>query len=428
MPRMRLWILGSWVFLALFAVANRADAVPGCPFCAPSDPPFSDRLARSDVALEVKWVSLASDEKLGKEATTFEVVTVFRTTKLKFKEADKVVWEYGRDGKPGDLFLLIGTEDGDTVNWEKPVPLGGEYLKTYIRKVPPPESPDRLAFFLKFLEFPDSEICSDAYAEFSRAQFKDVAALAPKLPRMKLRMWLESTDPQIQVRLGLYGMMLGLGGDDSDAEFLERLIMKSPEPDKPRFGIDGMMAGYILIRGERGMQKLLNAKFDDPRAEDDLVALQNTLMFLWDYGQDRIPAESLKAAMRRYLDRPKIASSVIKNLARWKDWPSLDHLIAGYGVAPFDSTVSRNDIVAFALVCEKDGMKTSPEALPASAVKARKFLNGLDKDFVKGVERSILNSRPMPKSDKKEMGGRVKSFIELATYRTTGNGPHGKHQ
>lgn len=406
MPRMRQWILGCGAFIAMLMIAGRVDAVPGCPFCAPSDPPFSERLARCDVALLVNWVSLTSDEKIvGKESTTFEVVTTFRTTKRKFNEKDKVVWEFGRDGKLGDRFLLIGTEDGETINWEKPVSLTGEYLYAYIRAVPPPEAPNRLAFYLKFLEFPDSEICSDAYAEFSRAQFKDVAALAPKLPRAKLRAWLESDDPQIQVRLGLYGMMLGLGGDDGDAEFLERLIMKSPDPDKPRFGIDGMMAGYILLRGERGLQKLLTAKFEDPKADDDLLALRNSLMFLWDYGQDRVPRDSVRAAMRRFLDRPRIAVNVIENLSRWKDWQSLDPLVAAYGKPPFDSNFSKQKVVAFALVCEKDGLKTSPDSLPATAVKARQFLNGLDREFVRSVERTVLNSRPAkdePQSGSKE--------------------------
>ena len=406
MPRMRQWILGSWAFLAVFAMSMPAGAVPGCPFCAPSESPFSHRLAGCDVALQVKWVSLTSDEKIvGKESTTFEVLAAFRTTKLEFKAGDRVNWEFGRNGKPGDPFLLIGKEEGDTVAWEQPVSLGGEYLNAYIHSVPPPEAPDRLSFFVKFLEFPDTEICNDAYAEFSRAQFKDVAALAPKLPRAKLRTWLDSTDPQIQVRLGLYGMMLGLGGDDSDAEFLERLILKSPDPNKPRFGIDGMMAGYILLRGERGLQKLLDAKFADPRGEDDLLALRNSLMFLWDYGQDRVPPDSVRSAMRRFLDRPNIAVNVIENLARWKDWESLDRLVAAYGKEPFDSSLSKMKIVAFALVCEKDGIKTSPNSLPASAVKSRRFLNGLNREFVKSVERDVLNSRPASgasKSDRKD--------------------------
>ena len=118
MPRMRQWIFGCWAFLTLVCAAGRVDAVPGCPFCAPSDPPFSDRLARCDVALEVKWLSLDSDEKLGKESTTFEVVAVFRSSKLKFQMKDKVTWNYGRNGKPSDSFLLIGIEGKKSGVWQ----------------------------------------------------------------------------------------------------------------------------------------------------------------------------------------------------------------------------------------------------------------------------------------------------------------------
>ncbi|MEI8381527.1 MAG: hypothetical protein WCJ09_15470 [Planctomycetota bacterium] len=381
-------IIGFWALILLMATAKSAEAVPGCPFCAPSDPPFSHRLAACDVALLVKWVSLESKIETQTESTTFEVIDVFRSTKRKFKPTDKVTWEFGRNGEPGDPFLLLGVEDQDGINWEKPVSVGGEYILKYIQKVPPIDAPDRLAFFLKFLEFPDTDICNDAYAEFSRAEFKDVAALAGRLPREKLRKWLSSTDPQSQVRLGLYGMMLGLGGDDSDAAFLESLIMKVPDPNQPRLGIDGMMAGYLLLTGERGLQKLMDAKFNDPKSDDDLVPIINALSFLWEYGQDRVPAPAIRMAMRRFLDRPRIASSVVENLSRWQDWESLDRLIASYGMPPFDSSLSKQKVIIFALVCEKDGKKTSPEKLPQSAIAARKFLDGLDPEVVKSAEIS----------------------------------------
>ena len=390
MPRTRQSIFGVWILLAWMALTRTAVAVPGCPFCAPSDPPFSQRLATCDVALLVKWASLDVMNETQSESTTFEVIEVFRSSKRPFKVGDKVTWGYGRNGKSGDPFLLIGVEREDEITWEQPLFVGGEYLLRYIQKVPPLDDPDRLSFFLKFLEFPDTDICNDAYAEFSRAQFKDVAALAAKLPREKLRRWIASDDPQIQVRLGLYGMMLGLGGDESDAEFLESLIQKAPDPDKPRLGIDGMMAGYVMLTGDRGLQKLIAAKFDNAASEDDLVPLINALVFLWDYGQDRVPAASLRAAMRRFLDRPQIASSVIENLARWQDWESLELLVARYGMPPFDSTLSKQKIVVFALVCERAGKKSSSEKLPTSAVEARRFLNGLDPEFVKSAERSLL--------------------------------------
>jgi hypothetical protein len=200
------------------------------------------------------------------------------------------------------------------------------------------------------------------------------------------------------VRLGLYGMMLGLSGDDSDAAFLETLILKQPDRDRPRFGVDGMMAGYVMLRGERGLQTLMAAKFDDPLADSDLPLLKNAIVFLWDYCQDRISTSSLKLAMRRMLDHPKLAYGVPENLARWKDWDSLDAVISLYGKTPFDTPTSREKIILFALVCEKDGRSKSPETLPPSAVRARKFLNTLDPAVVKSAERT-LGGLPKPGSD-----------------------------
>ena len=400
----RIWrlvfmVLAGGLLLADGAVAR---AVPGCPFCGPTEPPFSHRLAKCDAALQVKWVSLVGDETTMTAVTTFEVVEVLRGKAEDFKPGSRVTIPFARDGQPGDLFLLFREPGEDEPTWTEPVEVTeGRY--GYIRQAPYPETSNRLVFFLKFLEVADEEIAADAFAEFSRAEYKDVAVLAPKLPREKLRTWLASKDLKRQVRLGLYGMLLGLSGDDSDAAFLESLIMARPDPEQPRFGIDGMMAGYILLQRERGLNKLLDAKFNDPLAEDDLLPIRNALVFIWDYARDRVPAEALPAAMRRFLDRPRFAASVLPDLARWKDWSVLDRLTTSYGKPPFDSDLSKQDIVKFALVCEKDGLKQAPNSPPvpppASALKARAFLNGLDPEFVRGVERSLGGlTRPLSNS------------------------------
>ena len=157
------------------------------------------------------------------------------------------------------------------------------------------------------------------------------------------------------------------------------------------------MAGYILIRGEPGLQKLMDEKLADRRAEDDLMLIENALVFLRDYCPDRIPTTVVCAAMRRFIDHPKLAANVVKHLARWKDWDSLDRLITAYGIEPFDSNFGKQQIVIFALVCEKDGKAMSPQALPASAIKARQFLDGLDPRTVKMARGVIEPARSSSK-------------------------------
>jgi hypothetical protein len=137
----------------------------------------------------------------------------------------------------------------------------------------------------------------------------------------------------------------------------------------------------------------MDEKLADRRAEDDLKLVENALVFLRDYCPDRIPTVVVCDAMRRFIDHPKLAANVVKHLARWKDWQSLDKLIAAYGKEPFDSNFGKQQIVIFALVCEKDGKATSPDALPATAIKARQFLDGLDPKIVRTARGVIEPSR-----------------------------------
>ena len=398
MPGIRQWIRGSLFVVLLLTLVRGALPCRVARFVVPAILRSASACRSCQVALLVTWDSMVIDTAQGTETTTFNIVRTEKKGLREFKKGDKVIWNIGRNGNTGDLYLLLGSEIDGELAWS-PIAITSEKLFAYIIKAPAPEAANRLEFFLKFLEFPDEHISNDAYAEFSRAEFKDVAALAPKMDRSQLREWLSSNDPKMRVRLGLYGMMLGLSGDDDDAAFLEKLILKRPEPNQPRFGIDGMMAGFIMLRGQRGLDTLLAAKFDDPQADGDLPLLKNALVFLWDFCQDRIPAKSLVVAMRRMLDSPW-AFGVLENLARWKDWDSLDRLVAGYGKAPFDSNLEKEQIVQFALVCEKDGRKKSPDALPPSAVKARKFLKTLDPEFVKSAERSLGGPR-RPANDPK---------------------------
>ena len=52
----RIWRCVVMVLMgsALMANATMARAVPGCPFCGPTEPPFSQRLAKCDATLQVK--------------------------------------------------------------------------------------------------------------------------------------------------------------------------------------------------------------------------------------------------------------------------------------------------------------------------------------------------------------------------------------
>jgi len=408
MPGNRQVSLIAFVACAIVAVTL---AVQACPYCPPTDPPLSQKLAESDSACVVKFLDSKNGEELSMQTTTFQVVKNL-PVKDELIVGSKITTPYGVTAEPGDHFLLMGQIKVGSMEWNLPIALddlGSEH--NYILKAPALERPpvERLAYFLKYLDSQNSTISNDAFGEFARARFEDVEQLAPQLSREKVRSWVEDPNPQLDVRRAFYGMLLGLCGNDDDAVYLEQKILAPIDPDKNRLGIEGLMGGYLLLRGQAGLSTLIKKELDslpsklsgdDPRIVD-LNAMRTTLSFLWDFRRSQFTERSLRAAMRRFLDWPEFAEQAIIDLARWKDWTPLDRLIAAYGQEPWETRSAKEKIVAYMLSCRKDVPKTAGNELPAHAIKAQKFLDSLDPEFVQSVKQMTSGPLSVPRTTAK---------------------------
>ena len=407
MPRNRRFSLIGFVAII---TAAAAFVVHACPFCPPTDATLSEKLAQADAACVVQFLSSVDGEELSMQKTTFKVLKQLRPSDS-FKPSAKIEIPIGVTGKPGDLFLLMGQLKNDEMEWSLPIEmdeLGRE--EKYLRNAPSQESPpvERLAYFLKFLDDNNNTISTDAFSEFARARFEDVEQLAPQVSRAKVRSWLEDPNPQLIVRRAFFGMLLGLCGNDSDAEFLKQKI-QTMDADSNRIGIEGIMGGYLLLRGDAGLRSMIEQKIDalppslkndDPRLSD-LNGFRMTLSFLWDYRRSQFGEETLRAAMRRYLNRPEFADLAVVDLSRWKDWKPLDELIAAYGRAPWESRSAKEKIVAYALSCRKDVPAGAGAKLPDHAVRAQSFLDSLDPEFVQSVKQAGGGLAPAIKTEPK---------------------------
>ena len=405
MPRnRRLSLIG---FVA-YITAAAAFVVHACPFCPPTDATLSEKLAQSEAACVVKFLSSVDGEELSMQKTTFQVLKQMRTSDS-YKPGSQIEIPIGVTGKPGDLFMLMGQLKNDEMEWSLPIEmdeLGRE--EKYLRNAPSLESPpvERLAYFLKFLDDNNNTISTDAFSEFARSKFEDVQQLAPQVSRAKVRAWLEDPNPQLIVRRAFYGMLLGLCGNDDDAEYLKRRI-QTINPNDNRIGFDGLMGGYLLLRGDAGLQSMIVQKIDSLPAKlsndqlSDLNGMRMTLVFLWDYRRSQFGEEPLRAAMRRFLDRPELADLAVVDLARWKDWKPLDQLIAAYGRDPWDSRSAKEKIVEYALSCRKDIPAGAGGKLPDHAVRAQSFLDSLDPEFVQSVKQSGGGLAPPSKTPSK---------------------------
>lgn len=147
-----------------------------------------------------------------------------------------------------DPYRTIVVEDDFLTNYLADA-LAGE-------KLPPS---DQFAFFFGYLEHEDLMLAEDAYKEFSKAPYADVAAAAERYEPRTIRAWLrEEATPSY--RVGLYGLLLGLCGGEVDREFLRGLI-DDPE-DRLLNGIDGILAGYCLLDRRAGPDRVMELLAD----------------------------------------------------------------------------------------------------------------------------------------------------------------------
>lgn len=376
------------VALLVAAIVTPMPAALACPFCGVAQMTLTEQLAQADAAALVQWVGGEKDTEAKPGNTTYQVKQVVKGPKSLAKD-QKVTLDRYRTAKPGDLFFLLGTDlgDGKGLEWGSPLEVS-ETSFNYMAQAPSPEAPPakRLAYFLKFLEFPDPIISNDAFGEFANAQYKDVEQLAAQLPKEKIRHWIANPETQA-TRLGLYGMMIGLCGDETDAEALEKRILV--QTDEFRLGIDGLMGGYLLIKKDKGLDVLDKHKLQNKKIPfSETFAAMQALRFMWTYGTGRIAPERLQQSMRILLDRPEMADLVIADLARWKDWTVQDKLMKMYGEGEYNIPSIKRAIVRYMLVSSKDVANSGGATVPPHATNGQKLLEELRKKDPKTVSEA----------------------------------------
>ena len=337
--------------LIVVAVTLLASQVAlACPFCSAPSLTLSEQLTQADAAVLAQWVDGKMPTEKSAGTTTYSIVEVSRGPK-DLKKDDKFTVPRYRAGKKGDLFMLFGTKDKE-IDWSSPLEVT-ETTYQYIVQAPSPESPTtkRLEYFLKFLEYSDQLVSNDAYGEFANAPYEDIVKVKDKMDRAKIAKWI--TDKETSVtRMGLYGLLLGLCGNNDDAKMMESKIEEQTQDF--RLGIDGLISGYLLLTGEPGLDTIDKNKLRDKKAPfSETYAAMQALRFMWTYGNGRVSKERLRQSMRELLDRPELADLVVADLARWEDWSVQDRLMKLYGQGDYDIPSVKRAIVRYLLTAAK---------------------------------------------------------------------------
>src|SRR5262249_8545367 len=155
--------------------------------------------------------------------------------------------------------------------------------------------------------------------------YKDYRDMAKKLPADKIAKWLE--DPNTaSYRYGLYASMLGHCGKDKHAEVLRKML---DDPQKRAgSGVDGILAGYALLKPKEGWA-YTKAVLEDPKRDFMLrYAALRAVRFFYDSRPDVIKKKELVEGVSKLLEQSDIADLAIEDLRKWGQWESCDQVLA----------------------------------------------------------------------------------------------------
>lgn len=340
--------------VALCGVSAAANARAACPFCESVQPTFAERRADAQALLIGEATDAAPATKpAGKSPPrTFAVRQKIDGAAL-VGELDTVACE-APDAKPGSLALLLGTRADAASAWRWEAILVEEAALGYFLRAPSVKQPagERLPYFAKYLEHRDRQVADDAFWEFGRAPFDAIAAIEASLPYEKLRAAIVDVDVSGS-RKGFYGLALGMAKDPTEAAANRRVLTElvGAAATDFRAGLDGILAGYLLVEGAAGLD-VIDAKFlaNPKAAEGDVRHAQAALRFYLQYGR-AIPVERLLKSIALLLDRPATAPIALSDLTRRQVWSYTAKAVALFTASPGDDPALDRAVVGYLLVC-----------------------------------------------------------------------------
>lgn len=376
-----------WFVIAILALA--ASVLVACPYCTVESSTLTEEIEASDAVILAKLIQPAApltegpdefgefgviDPDTGKAKFRIERVLVGDDLLAGVEEIEAVF--FGEPDMQATYFIRGVGLDG--LDWNIPMPMSPTAI-AYVEQLQslPTEGPERMEFFLNYVQHDDPLLAQDAYDEFARAPYADVVAIADKIDRQQVWEWLadRSVSPS---RRSLFFVMLGVTGTPEDeARLLQMMLadgrvlraaaeasasaslglggaitmpivpeMVAMEQRKKQLGFNAMVGCYLKLTGARGLDVLDERFLRDP--DEDPTKVYGVLLALRFLAEetDDVSQERLMQSMRLVLEKPDFAEQAIRDLARWQDWSVLDRLVEMFKNAP-PNTYVKDPIVAY---------------------------------------------------------------------------------
>lgn len=339
-------------FAAVCVISLPAISVLACPFCVGGSQTLTKESDQASMIVYGRLQNAKLDPADPNSGTTELIVeTVVKPHEAIAGKTMLVVPRYIVPDKDTRLLLFCDFYQGKIDPYRSLGVKADSRIATYLKgalALKGQDTPTRLKYFLEFLEDKDPEISGDAYNEFGLADYKEFRPVAEKAPADLIVKWIQ--DPNTAtVRLGLYGSMLGHCGTPEHAKVLRKLLDESQH--RSASGIDGLLAGYIMLRPSEGWEYLRTILTDDKRDFLLRYAVLRTARFFQEYRHDVVAPTAIADAVAALLDQKDIADMAVEELRRWGEWGYSDRVFALFGKPGFNERLIKRAVLKYALSC-----------------------------------------------------------------------------
>jgi len=380
-----------------FAILSAPTAAKACPFCPSAGQTL---LGETNQAHLIVFGSLSNAQRdpseFGKGTTDMDIEVVVKDHDYLKGKKKITLPRYVPESKDKSKYLVFceiykGELDpyrGEAVPTDSKI---AEYLKGAI-ELKDKDMPTRLKYFFKHFDSPDWSIAGDAFQEFSNAEYKDVHAAAAKMnPDQVLKML---KDPNTSIaRYGLLGLILGhCGKQEPHGKALKQFI-DDPKV-KQATGLDGLLAGYILLDPKDGLAYVAGLIKDTK--EDFLVryAALRSMRFFWEYREDVLKKSAIVDTIKPLLEQPDIVDLAVEDLRKWQQWELAPKVVELFDRPSHDVSIIQRSIIKYALCAPAENKE-------CAAFLTRMRADEKQAERVRDLEQLLELEKPKPATSKK---------------------------
>ncbi|VTS03213.1 hypothetical protein [Tuwongella immobilis] len=367
-----------------------------CPFCSSQGQTLGDSVSSASMILFGSMQNARQEDGSFDRGTTDMVIElVIKDHAIRADRMKLTIPRYIPPTKGEEKYLVFCDVYNGKIDPYRGIAVGptspiGTYLKGAIA-IKSKDATSRLKYFFDYLDSKDTVVSSDAYQEFANADYKDFQPFAATINPEKIVAWLNDEQTPSH-RYGLYGSMLGHCGTEKHVPLLRECLNKNQYSP----GLDGMLAGYIMLDRKNGYEYLTQL-LSDPKVDFlKRYAGLRTLRFFQEYRTDILSQEQVIAAMKPLFEQDDIADMPIEDLLKWKKWEMVSAIVPLYDNPKLKQPIIRRAILRFVL-----SIPTPDAATQAFLAKVRQQSPERVQDVQEGLDlekESLKNPLPAEKS------------------------------